>query len=594
MISFGKDSNSFHFVIIYIINYIYTLFMIVILLLIYNSLYLHAMKLPEKSKTPLRKLSDLIYLDKGEVFSIYFYAILSGLVDLSLPVGVQAIIGFVMGATMVTSIYVLIFFVVMGVLSVGIMKINQMRIIEKIEQKIFARYAFSFAEKIPNLDLRELDKYYLPEKVNRFFDTINVQKGLSKLLLEIPSASIQILFGLVLLSLYHPVFIVFGLVLVAILYTILYLTSAKGLSSSLEESHYKYRVVAWLEEMAKVIKSFKFSQGTHFNLQKTDSNLIKYIEARTVHFKVLLFQYKTLVFFKVAITATMLIVGTNLLLRQELNIGEFIAAEIVILSVIKAVEKLIVNLDKAYDVLTGIEKLSTITDSPSEVDGNTDLISKEGIDILFRNVSFSYQEGTAIFSQFNTHIPFYSLVCVSGNEASGKSTFLKLLSGNYRDFEGSILLNQIPMQNYRLESMRIQTGIYLNQHEVFEGTVLENISLGRKQVTPQQIMHVASQLGIDDFIHSLSKGFDTLIDTAGKKLSTSLLKKILLLRAFVNEPALLLLEEPWNGLDVKVKPIMIDYLKRIAQKTTVVVVSNDTTFAAQSDIRIDLQNGLSQ
>jgi ATP-binding cassette subfamily B protein len=103
------------------------------------------------------------------VFSIYFYAILSGLVDLSLPVGVQAIIGFVMGATMVTSIYVLIFFVVIGVLSVGIMKINQMRIIEKIEQKIFARYAFSFAEKIPNLDLRELDKYYLPEKVNRFF-----------------------------------------------------------------------------------------------------------------------------------------------------------------------------------------------------------------------------------------------------------------------------------------------------------------------------------------------------------------------------------------------------------------------------------------
>ncbi len=567
--------------------------MIVILLLNLNLLYLHSMKPPEKSKTPLRKLADLIYLDKGEVFSIYFYAILSGLVDLSLPVGVQAIIGFVMGATMVTSIYVLIFFVVIGVLSVGIMKINQMRIIEKIEQKIFARYAFSFAEKIPNLDLRELDKYYLPEKVNRFFDTINVQKGLSKLLLEIPSASIQILFGLILLSLYHPVFIVFGLVLVAILYCILYLTSGKGLSSSLEESHYKYRVVAWLEEMAKVIKSFKFSQGTHFNLLKTDSNLIKYIEARTVHFKVLLFQYKTLVFFKVAITATMLIVGTNLLLSQELNIGEFIAAEIVILSVIKAVEKLIVNLDKAYDVLTGIEKLSTITDSPSEIDGNTDLISKNGIDILFRNVSFSYQEGTLIFSQFNTHIPPYALVCVSGNEASGKSTFLKLLSGNYRDFEGSILLNQIPMQNYRLESMRAQTGIYLNQHEVFEGTVLENISLGRTNVTPQQIMNVASQLGIDDFIHSLAKGFDTLIDTAGKKLSTSLLKKILLLRAFVNEPSLLLLEEPWNGLDLKVKPIMIDYLKQIAQKTTVVVVSNDASFGAQCSIRIDLQSGVS-
>ncbi len=551
------------------------------------------MKPPLNAKTPLRKLADLIYLDKGEFFSIYFYAILSGLVDLSLPIGVQAIIGFVMGATMVTSIYVLIFFVVMGVLSVGLMRINQMRIIEKIEQKIFARYAFSFAEKIPNLDLRELDKYYLPEKVNRFFDTINVQKGLSKLLLDIPSASIQILFGLILLSLYHPIFIVFGLVLVAVLYTILYLTSGKGLSSSLEESHYKYRVVAWLEEMAKVIKSFKFSQGTHFNLQKTDSNLMKYIEARTIHFRVLLFQYKTLVFFKVAITATMLIVGTTLLLRQELNIGEFIAAEIVILSVIKAVEKLIINLDKAYDVVTGIEKLSTIVDSPSEVDGDIDLIAKNGIDISMSNVSFSYQSSIPIFSQFSIEIPPYSLVCISGNESSGKSTFLKLLSGNYRDFDGSILYNQIPMQNYRLESLRSQTGIYLNQHEVFEGTVLENISLGHSQVSPQQVMDIASHLGIQDFIHSLPKGFDSIIDTAGKKLSTSLLKKILLLRAFVNQPALLLLEEPWNGLDAKVKPIMFNYLKKLSQNATVVVISNDEEFARTCSIHIDLGNGIS-
>ncbi|MBK7762019.1 MAG: ATP-binding cassette domain-containing protein [Bacteroidetes bacterium] len=543
------------------------------------------------SKSPLRRLAELIYLDKGEVFSIYFYAILSGLVDLSLPVGVQAIIGFVMGATMVTSIYVLIFFVVLGVLSVGLMRINQMRIIEKIEQKIFTRYAFSFSEKIPNLDLRELDKYYLPEKVNRFFDTINVQKGLSKLLLEIPSATIQILFGLVLLSLYHPIFIVFGIVLVTILYTILMLTSGRGLTSSLEESHYKYKVVAWLEEMAKVIKSFKYSQGTHFNLKKTDKNVIKYIEARTSHFKVLLFQYKTLIFFKVAITATMLVVGTTLLLNQELNIGEFIAAEIVILSVIKAVEKLIINLDKAYDVLTGIEKLSTITESPSELDGNTDFITKDGIDISMYNVSFSYQNDAPIFKQFNAHIPPFSLVCVSGDESSGKSTFIKLLSGNYRVFDGNILYNQIPIQNYRLESLRSQTGIYLNQQEVFEGTVLENINLGREHITPQHIMSIALELGIHDFIQPLQNGFDTIIDTAGKKLSTSLLKKILLLRAFVNQPALLLLEEPWNGLESKVKPLIINYLKNLSTRASVIVVSNDTEFAKQCTININLGKG---
>lgn len=223
-----------------------------------------------KHNHPLRRLWDLILLEKQEISSIYFYAILGGLVQLSLPLGVEAIVGFVLGATMVTSILCAITLVVLGVLAVGLLQINQMKMIEKIQQKIFVRNAFEFAECIPRFDLLKVDNYYLPEKANRFFDTLNVQKGLSKLLLDIPIASIQILLGLLLLSLYHPIFIAFGLLLVTMLAIILKLTSHQGLITSIEESNYKYAVVGWLEEMARVLKSFKFSQGTHLNLQKTD------------------------------------------------------------------------------------------------------------------------------------------------------------------------------------------------------------------------------------------------------------------------------------------------------------------------------------
>ena len=155
---------------------------------------------------------------------------------------------------------------------------------------------------------------------------------------------------------------------------ILRITSIKGLSTSLEESAYKYEVVAWLEEIARVIKSFKFSQGSHMNLQKTDKNVLGYLKARTAHFNVLLLQYRTLVFFKVAITTTMLTVGTYLLLSQQLNIGAFIAAEIVILSVIAAVEKLIGSIDSVYDVITGLEKLASVTEIPLENEGSLALI----------------------------------------------------------------------------------------------------------------------------------------------------------------------------------------------------------------------------
>ncbi len=541
---------------------------------------------------PIKRLWDLIYIEKKEITSIYFYAILSGLVQLSVPIGVQAIIGFVLGASMVTLIYVLIFVVVLGVLMVGIMQMNQMKIIEKIQQNIFTRYAFEFAETIPRFDLKKVDNYYLPEKVNRFFDTINVQKGLSKLLLDIPTATIQIIFGLILLSLYHPIFIVFGFILLFILWFILSITSKKGWSTSLEESAYKYEVVAWLEEIARVIKSFKFSQGTHFNLQKTDKNVIGYLKARTAHFNVLLLQYQALVFFKVGITTTMLVVGTYLLLSQQLNIGEFIAAEIVILSVIGAVEKLIGSLDSVYDVITGLEKLASVTEISLEKEGSLALnTSNNGISVKISDFNFQYTDGKKALSNINLMIPANSKVCISGHESSGKSTLLRVISGNFSDFSGAILINNIPIGNYQLETLRRKMGVYLNQQDIFKGTVWENISLSRQEIFPENVSKIAENLGIQSYLDTLQRGFETEIDSAGKKLPSTIVKKILLLRAFSNEPNLLLLEEPWQGLEEVEKEKMINHLINKIPNATIIVASNDEAFAKKCDYHFHLENG---
>lgn len=542
--------------------------------------------------TPTKRLWDLIYIEKKEITSIYFYAILSGLVQLSVPIGVQAIIGFVLGASMVTSIYILIFVVVFGVLMVGIMQMNQMKIIEKIQQNIFTRNAFEFAETIPRFDLKKVDNYYLPEKVNRFFDTMNVQKGLSKLLLDIPTATIQIIFGLILLSLYHPIFIVFGFILVFILLFILRITSKKGWLSSVEESNYKYEVVAWLEEIARVIKSFKFSQGTHLNLQKTDKNVLGYLKARTTHFNVLLLQYTALVFFKVGITATMLIVGTYLLLNQQLNIGEFIAAEIVILTVISAVEKLIGSLDNVYDIITGLEKLASVTGTPLEKEGSLVLNTlNSGVSIKISDFNFQYLDGKMALNNINLSIPSNSKVCISGHEGSGKSTLLRVISGNFSDFSGAILINNIPIGNYQLETLRNKTGVYLNQQDIFRGTVWENISMNKQGILPENVTRIAENLGIQSYLDTLQQGFETEIDSAGKKLPSTIVKKILLLRAFVNEPNLLLLEEPWQGLGLNEKEKMVDYLLHKLQNTTIIVVSNDKAFAQKCDYHYHLENG---
>jgi ATP-binding cassette, subfamily B, bacterial len=541
---------------------------------------------------PLKRLLTLLEEEKKELTSIYFYATLAGLVQLSVPIGIQTIIGFVFGATMVTSIYLLIVLVVLGVLFVGIFQINQMKIIEKIQQKIFSRYAFAFAERVPRFDLQSSDNQYLPENVNRFFDTLTVQKGLSKLLLDIPTATIQIVFGLALLSLYHPVFILFAFILVTVIFFVLKLSGQKGFSTALKESKYKYSLVAWLEEMARTIRSFKFGLASELNLKKTDKNLVGYLEARTNHFFVLVFQYKSLIFFKVAITAAMLTVGTYLLVTQQLNIGEFIAAEIVILTIISAVEKLIINLENIYDVVVGLEKVHGALESKLEKDGNIEFKKRDkGIAIEFKDLNFQYKDGVTVLRDVNLNIQPGQLVCMMGHESSGKSSLLKLLGGGYCGFTGSIFYDNIPINNYDLDSLRSHLGYYYNQVDLFAGSVLENISFGMKNISNDRIIEVARELGIESVFSVLKDGFETEVDPTGSKLPTSVIRKILLLRAFVINSSLLVLDEPFTGMKPDVRLKIIDTIKKMRGQTTIIVATNDEEFAQQCDKIVKMENG---
>jgi ABC-type bacteriocin/lantibiotic exporter with double-glycine peptidase domain len=539
---------------------------------------------PSTGKSPLARILQVMKMEREEITSVYLYAVLNGVIQLSLPLGIQSIISFVLGGSISTSLVILIMLVVTGVFFTGLVQVNQMRIIEKVQQKVFVRYAFEYAYRLPKLDLKSVDKYYLPETVNRFFDTVSLQKGIAKLLLEFPSASIQIFFGLILLSFYHPFFIAFSFTIIALLIAIIYFSGSRGLETSIRESEYKYGVVAWIEELARLVPSFKFSKGNTLNLRRIDSLVNGYLEARTSHFRILQFQYWTLIGFKVIITAVMLVVGSLLLINQQLNIGQFIAAEIVILLVLNSVEKIIINLDKVYDILTSVDKLGKIIDSPLEAEGGIRLLpSSTGLHISLRDMSFELS-GKSVLTGVTLDVPAGSKVAVTGHDGSGKSTLLRMLSGVFTDYKGSFLINNIPMRDYQLAPYRHQTGILLSQQDIFFGTLLENITMGDETIHPEEIIKLVERIGLVEFMQEEGFGFSSVLDPLGKRLSRSVIQKILLLRAMINEPRLLLLEDPWRGLDDVNRLRIQDYIIEGCSDTTVFVESNDREFASRADI----------
>ena len=291
-------------------------------------------------------------------------------------------------------------------------------------------------------------------------------------------------------------------------------------------------MAGWLEEMARSYSTFKFNNLSNLHLKKSDQFVENYLDARTRHFKVLLVQYWSLIIFKVLITAAMLIVGAVLTINNQINLGQFVAAEIVIILIMGSVEKFIFSLDNVYDLLTSVEKIGKVLDKPMDTYGSLNFVPNgQGVDIKLDNVSFSFNDQNNVLKNITVSVPAGTKVCIIGEEGAGKSMLIRMLTGSYSDFSGTILVDNIPIKNFMQTSLQQYMGVILSDQDIFSGTLLENITLGRGDFSFEKLTILAKLTNLEDYLQQLPEGYETLLDVGGKRLSKSIIQKILLIRA---------------------------------------------------------------
>jgi len=537
----------------------------------------------KESITPVQRFWKLLKPDAKEIRNIYVYSIFSGLISLSLPLGIQAIVNLIQGGQINTSWIVLVVFVVLGIILVGVLQIFQLRITENLQQKIFTRAAFEFSYRIPHIRMEALYKHYAPELMNRFFDIASVQKGLSKILIDFSSAFFIVVFSLMLLSSYHSFFILFSVALLILIYIIFRYTAKRGLITSLEESELKYKVAHWLEELARTTVTFKLAGKSDLPLEKTDKYVGRYLTARESHFKVIVLQYSSMIVFKVFVATGLLAMGGILVMNQQMNIGQFIAAEIIILIVMASVEKLILSVESIYDILTSLEKIGQVTDLELDRTNGINLkteVEDKGLEIEIEDVSFTYPGANKpTLENISFTIGKGEMIVITGESGSGKSTLLHVLSGLYQIQEGAISYNKLPIGNISLNSIREQIGDHMTMERLFEGTVLENIALGRKMATFENVKWAIENLGLNDFIRRLPEGYNTMLNTQGKGLPESTVTKLLLARSIATKPKLLLLENTFEQLDEKSRKKTINFITNKNNGWSIVAVSSNIHLA---------------
>ncbi len=542
--------------------------------------------------TSWQRFIRLLKLDKKDIKQLLFYAIFAGLVNLSLPLGIQAIINMIQGAQISSSYIVLVSLVTVGVAFVGVLQLMQIRISENIQQKIFTRSSFEFAYRFPKIKMSEFRDYYPPELANRFFDTLTVQKGINKVVIDFPSALLQIIFGLLILSFYHPFFIIYGILLLLLIYVVFKYTAKRGLESSLIESKYKYKVAHWLQEIARSVVSFKLSGKTSLAMTKNDDLVTGYLKARENHFKVLILQFKQLIGFKILVTAGLLLIGGILVLNQQMNIGQFVASEIIILLVINSVEKLLLGLETFYDVLTSLEKLGQVSDKELEHQGGKNIAEASSLNVELDNFYYTVPDrDEPILNGINFRIQPQDSILIQGGHNSGKSTLLKAIAGIIEPTKGKININDLAFTGININSYRGLVGQVLSEETPFEGSIKSNLTFNNPNISNEAIDNVIKNLGLTQFVKEQTDGLETIIYPEGKRISNTNIKKILLARAVLKQPKLLLLKDPLDQFEDNEALQIINYLTQDKHQWSLVVVSKNKAWQSKCSRILTLDKG---
>lgn len=534
--------------------------------------------------TPGQRLLRLLASERRDITYLYVYAALAGLINLSLPLGVQSVIGFVSSGEVSTSLIVLIGFIVVGTLLAGGLQVMQVYLVEYIQQRLFARVALDFAVRLPRIRTEGLDGEYLPELMNRMLDTPTLQKALATLLIEFSAAALQILFGLILLSFYHPVFIAFGLLLVLLLGLMIRVTGPKGLSTSLTESKYKYRVVAWLEDVARAVHAFRHPPRQELALSRADELVEGYLRARQSHFQVLVVQFWGFVAFRTLITAALLSIGSWLLISKQLNIGQFVAAEIVIILTISAVEKILLKLDVVYDALTSLDKIGHVLDLP-RVDAHpgADLPLPAiwaGLRVELRHVGYQYPDSSSPpLRDMSLTLRSGEHLGLAGSDGAGKTTLLRVLAGLLEGYSGVVAYDGLALQDIKTEALGRHLGDNISAQDVFDGTVLQNLTLDQPFLTADDVAWVLELVGLRDEIYARPQGLSTRVGL-GTRLADSTRQKLLLARALIHRPRLLLLDQVLPGVEPGERLRVLRRLLAPEQPWTVLIASNDAQLLA--------------
>lgn len=544
------------------------------------------------SHSTSRLLAKLLRAEKKEIGVILAYGIAVGLLSLAIPIGVQALVNTVTFGNLSQPLLFLVLAVFGGLAFAAVFRGLQILVVERLQVRFFAYIALELAARLPRVRMDRISGAKFPELVNRFFDVLVVQKSTATLLLEGFALVLQTLIGLVLLAFYHPALLAFDLILVLAMVGVLFGFGRRAVRTAIEESVQKYRVAAWLEEVAGKSASFRNEESRRFALKRADELVVGYLHARKSHFRILFRQVSGALTLQAVASALLLGLGAVLVTRNQLTLGQLVAAEIVVTNVLSSLAKFQKHLEAFYDLAAGLDKIEGLLSLPLEEEEKAEKLEGKGpLSLAFRDCAYRYSDSKFSLRPLSAEIAAGQRVAILGPNGSGKSTLADLIYGMKSSTNGAILVDGVDSRELGPEEMRRHIAL-VRGIEIIGGTVFENVAFGRQWVAAAQVKQALSKVGLLDKVLRLPQGIHTPLTESGSPLSVAYAQALMLARAIAGGPRLLIVDESLEPLDAESSQTTLDALLDKSAPWTLLLCTHDPSLAARCDARILLGNAL--
>jgi len=545
--------------------------------------------------SPIRRLFGLLKPElRRDLWLIVAYAAAVGILSLATPLAIEMLVTTVALNQMYQQLVILTILLFLSLAFSGFFRALQTYMVELMQRRIFARIAVDLAYRLPRVRLDAYDRANGPELVNRFFDVMTVQKVAALLLLDGISIVLGATFGLVVLAFYHPFLLGFDLVVLAMMCILIFLLGRGAIRTSIAESVAKYRVAANLEDLARAPLAYKGDGGPDFALDRTDGLTRHYLTARAAHFVILMRQIIFSLTLQALATSALLGLGGYLVIQQQITLGQLVAAELIVATVVIGFTKLGKHLEAWYDLMAAMDKLGILVDLPLERDDGEAYQEPQprGASLRLQHVSYTYDlhSHAEVLHHLDLAIDRGDCVAIIGPSGSGKSTLVDLLFGVRTPTRGVIKIDGMNIRDLRLESLREQVAV-VKGHELLEDTILENVRVGRYWLSLAEIREALEAVGLLDEIAALPEGLYTQLLAHGNPLSSGQARRVTIARAIVGRPRLLIIDEALDGLDLSARQRVLDTIFDRQAPWTLLIVTHDQDVVERCDRVVALTEG---